>query len=212
VKDLIDELAEVTRRVGDATLPAGDANVVALSRTYRTDPADLWDAITTPERLRRWFLPVTGDLRLGGTYQIEGNAGGEIRVCDPPSHLRVTWMFGDAAPESSFVDVHLSPVGDGTRLELVHTAVAPPGMWDTYGPGAVGAGWDGALLGMAAHLDGVVMPSPEELETDPAMRAFYVASSASWGEAARAAGVDEEVVAAWVAAVSAFYAPPPADG
>ena len=31
-----------------------------------------------PERIPRWFLPVSGDLRLGGRYQLEGNAGGEV--------------------------------------------------------------------------------------------------------------------------------------
>jgi Activator of Hsp90 ATPase homolog 1-like protein len=75
MKDLIDELQAVRRTVGDATLPGGDAKVVALERTYPAQPEDVWDAITTPERVARWFLPVTGDLRLGGTYQLEGNAG-----------------------------------------------------------------------------------------------------------------------------------------
>ena len=122
MKDLIDELHAVTRRVGDATPPAGDAKVVSLARTYRTDPDDLWDALTNPERIPRWFLPVSGDLRLGGTYQLEGNAGGEIRVCEAPRHLQLTWVFGEAPPESSLVDVHLSPDADGVALELVGAA------------------------------------------------------------------------------------------
>jgi hypothetical protein len=28
-----------------------------------------------PRAHRRWFLPVTGDLRVGGRFQLEGNAG-----------------------------------------------------------------------------------------------------------------------------------------
>ena len=31
--------------------------------------------------------PISGDLRLGGRYQLQGNAGGEILVCEPPQHL-----------------------------------------------------------------------------------------------------------------------------
>jgi uncharacterized protein YndB with AHSA1/START domain len=208
VRDLIEEMAAVRRTVGDDTLPAGEAKVVRMARTYRTDADDLWEAITTPERIARWFLPVTGDLRLGGTYQLEGNAGGEIRVCDPPAHLRLTWIFGDAPAESSFVDVHLSPDGDGTRLELVHTAVVPPEMWDRFGPGAVGTGWDLGLVALAAHLAGEDLGAHLDLETDPAIRAAYTASSDAWGEASRAAGIEPDVVAGWVAATTAFYVPP----
>lgn len=54
---------------------------VTLSQSYRTGVDDLWDACTAPERLARWFTPVSGDLRLGGRYQIEGNASGTIETC-----------------------------------------------------------------------------------------------------------------------------------
>jgi uncharacterized protein YndB with AHSA1/START domain len=48
--------------------------VVSASRTFATSPDDLWEAITTPEQLARWFGSVSGDLRLGGSFQIEDNA------------------------------------------------------------------------------------------------------------------------------------------
>src|SRR4029453_4607335 len=95
VKDLIDELQATGRAVGDGSLPAGAAKVVTLTRSYPTDAEDVWDAITTPERGARWFLPVRGDLRLGGSYQLEGNAGGRIRACEPPRRLQLTWNMGD---------------------------------------------------------------------------------------------------------------------
>ena len=34
-------------------------------RVYETPVEDLWDALTTPERLVRWFLPGEGDSKLG---------------------------------------------------------------------------------------------------------------------------------------------------
>src|SRR5260370_16198190 len=43
---------------------------------------------------RRALLPIIGDLRLGGHYQFEGNAGGTIRRCEPPRLLAVTWEMG----------------------------------------------------------------------------------------------------------------------
>ncbi|HKE74975.1 MAG TPA: SRPBCC family protein [Acidimicrobiales bacterium] len=211
MKDLIDELATVRRSVGDATLPGGDAKVVALERTYPAEPEDVWDAITTPERVARWFLPVTGDLRLGGTYQLEGNAGGEIRACEPPRRLLLTWIFGEPpGPEdSSLVEVVLDPDGDGgTRLTLTHTAVVPPEFWGQFGPGAVGVGWDLSLVGLGAHLAGEALGTQAEMEADPAVRDGMRASSEAWGEAYRAAGADPATATAATAATTAAYVPP----
>ena len=209
--DLIDELQANTRAVGSATLPAGEAKVVTLSRSYRADVEDVWDAITTPERLARWFLPVSGDLRLGGTYQLEGNAGGEIRACEPPRRLQLTWIMGEPeGPEdSSIVDVVLEPDADlgGTRLTLTHTAVVPPEMWDTFGPGAVGVGWELGVVSLAGHLEGQEIGTPADLETNPEMHAAMAASSEEWGVAYRASGADDETVARAVAATTGFYVP-----
>jgi uncharacterized protein YndB with AHSA1/START domain len=208
MRELFDELAAMQRTVRDGTLPAGEARLVALSRTYQAEIDDVWDALTDPARIARWFLPVTGDLRLGGTYQLEGNAGGEIRECEPPHHLRVTWIMGEQPPEdSSFVDVRLEPSDNGTRFVLEHTAVVPPEFWDEYGPGAVGVGWDLALIGLAAHLAGEDL-DPSQLESSPEMRRALTASSEAWGNALRDTGADPAVVARMVAGTTAFYVPP----
>lgn len=193
----------------EGKLPAGDAHVVTASRTYAAPIDDVWDALTNAERIPRWFLPVEGDLRLGGTYQFEGNAGGEIRECEPPSGLLVTWVMGEPGPEdSSIVEVVLEPSGNAeTTLTLEHTAVVPPEMWDQYGPGAVGVGWDLGLLGLGAHLAGLEVGDPEDLEKDPAIHAAMAASSEAWGQALAATGLDAESVAARVAATTAFYVP-----
>ncbi len=120
-------------------------------------------------------------------------------------------MFGEPAgdEDSSLVEVRLAPAARGaTELTLTHTAVVPPEMWGNFGSGAVGVGWDGVLLGFAALLDGVQMPSPEELEHDPAMRDFMTASSEAWGVALRGLGVGAATVARLVAATTEFYVPP----
>ena len=62
--------------------------MVVASRSYDTDIDDLWEAITNAERIPRWFLPITGELRLGGRYQLQGNAGGTITACEPPRASR----------------------------------------------------------------------------------------------------------------------------
>lgn len=43
------------------------ACAVTLVRTYHTTVEDLWDAITSAERIPVWFLPVSGDFGPGGS-------------------------------------------------------------------------------------------------------------------------------------------------
>src|ERR1700749_1989309 len=142
--DVTEQINAVRRQVGSRTLEAGEARTVTVSQTYKTDVDDLWDAVTSAERIGRWFLPVTGELRLGGRYQLQGNAGGTVTACQPPTAYDATWEMGD---QVSWIEVRLSPVDGGSRFELHHIAVVGE-HWDTYGPGAVGIGWDSMLLGL----------------------------------------------------------------
>jgi uncharacterized protein YndB with AHSA1/START domain len=211
--DIVREIEAVEREVGEGVIPAGASRIVRLRRVYSAPIDDVWDALTNPERIGRWFLPISGDYRLGGRYQFEGNAGGEIVACERPSRLRVTWgmaEMGDTA-EPSQVEVRLSAVGDETtRLELEHTAAVPEEMWAEYGPGAVGVGWEGGLLGLTLHLrGGSGVGDPTAWQMSDEGRAFSRRSSEGWGAASRAAGVDPETVARNVASTSAFYAPEP---
>ena len=158
------------------------------------------DAVVTVERAEALpgvrsagvvnHLPVSGDLRLGGRYQLQGNAGGEITRCEPPRLLGVTWEFGG---ERSWVEVRLTAEGaERTRLDLEHEAHVPPEFWDQYGPGAVGVGWDGALLGLGHHLlggpavDPAIGSSGSMSEGGPTARP----SSGSGAEARASASLD----------------------
>ncbi|MFC0437552.1 SRPBCC family protein [Kutzneria buriramensis] len=187
--DVTQQINAVRRQVGSRTLEAGEARTVTVSQTYKTDIDDLWDAVTSAERIGRWFLPVTGDLELGGRYQLVGNAGGTVTACQRPTAFDATWEMGD---QVSWIEVRLSTVDDGARFELHHIAVVGD-HWDTYGPGAVGIGWDGMLLGLANHLaTGEGMSQAEAaawMATDEA-KAFYTASGKSWIEADIASGAD----------------------
>lgn len=188
--DVERHLGSVERRVASLERDGKPARAVTLSRTYDTTVDDLWDALTNAERLPRWFLPVSGDLEPGGRYQLEGNAGGSITACDPPSHLALTWeMHGDV----SWVEVRLA-VEDGDRalLTLTHTAYVSD-HWETYGPGAVGVGWDLGLLGLALHIanpDLEKVADENEFAASPEGKAFIVGSSDDWCRAAIAFGTD----------------------
>lgn len=186
--------------------------VLTARRTYRADQADVWDALTNTERLPRWFLPVTGDLRPGGTYQTEGNAGGTVERCDAPDSFAVTWEFGG---QVSWLEVRLSKAENGTVLELVHEAPVDPEMWRQYGPGAVGIGWDGSLYTLGVHLETGATLDPDEFEswmTGPEGVAFARAAGGSWAQAAIGDGDDPEAADAAMEAVIAFYTVPPEAG
>jgi uncharacterized protein YndB with AHSA1/START domain len=205
MNDLIAELERVRRSVGSEP---GRAHVVELRRSYAAPLADVWDACTNPERIPRWFLPVSGDLRLGGRFQLEGNAGGEITECEPPRRLALTWEIGGGA---SVVTVDLAADGDAeTELVLRH-AVADDDHWATYGPGAVGVGWELGLLGLALHLrSGGAVEDRQAFPESPEGRRFMRASAAGWGAAHAAAGVSEDVAEQAAARTSEAYAPDPA--
>ena len=54
----------VVRSVETRMHEGREAKVVIAARDYDTDIDDLWDALTSKERIPRWFLPISGDLRL----------------------------------------------------------------------------------------------------------------------------------------------------
>lgn len=210
MSDILSELAAVHRETGRRPVRAGEARTVVLRRDYEAAIEDVWDAVTNPERIGRWFLPVTGDLRLGGRYQFQGNAGGEIVRCEPPRLLTVTWVFGEepGPDDVSEVEVRLSdgPTG-GTVLELSHVATVPAERWAQYGPGATGVGWDMALLGLAMHLRGEHLDDPEAWVGSAEGREALTYSSAAWGAANRAGGATDEEAAAAERNTTAFYVP-----
>lgn len=211
--DVAKHLGAVTRAVEDSTHEGTPVKVVVASRTYPTDAADLWSAVTDPERIPRWFAPVSGDLRLGGRYQVEGNAGGEITACDEPKHFALTWELGG---DTTWVDVHLEEVADGTLLTLRHAAdVSGNEHWPTYGPGAVGVGWELGLMGLAEHLATGAVMQHDEVEqwgASPDGQAFMGGAATQWGEADAATADDPEASRAAAARTAAFYtgAEPPA--
>ena len=206
--DPVTEAGLVTREVRSGSRDGAPTKIAVARRTYRTDQADLWDALTNAERIPRWFLPVSGDLRPGGRYQLEGNAGGVIERCDEPESLAVTWEWG---PMMSWLEVTLSAAADGTILELSHEAPVDPERWGRFGPGAVGLGWDLALVGLGLHLEsgapvdreaGLAFPTtPEGIE-------FVRKAAAGWADAAVRDGDERSAADEAAARAVAFFTTP----
>jgi uncharacterized protein YndB with AHSA1/START domain len=206
--DVAQQINAVRRQVGKRVLEAGEARSVVVSQSYPAAVDDVWDACTNPERIPRWFLPVSGELKLGGHYQLEGNAGGVIERCDPPKSFAATWEYGG---EVSWIEVRLTGEGDRrTRFELEHIALVDDERWAEFGPGAVGVGWDLGLIGLALHLEGgAASVDPQKVAAWTASddgKRFITLSSEQWGQANSAAGfADKESARAAADRTTAFY-------
>jgi uncharacterized protein YndB with AHSA1/START domain len=209
--DIASELKAIHRQV-ERQLPAdgsGEVVSVLMRRAYDAPIGDVWDAVTQPDRIKRWFMPISGDLRVGGSFQLEGNAGGEILTCEPPRLLKVS--FGGP---TSIVELRLTPDGDSdTMLELEHTVpieMAQSGAGALY----VGPGWDGALLGLGLFLRGEAVGDPVAAAHSPEVLEFSKQSVHAWVEVVEDSGTatDEELAAATEVSLAQFAPEAPAGG
>lgn len=176
-------------------------------RSFETTVEELWNAITDPERLARWFGRVGGDFRLGGRFQIEHNAEGTIERCDAPEALDLTWEF---AGTMSWVQARVAPAPAGARLTIAHPVEGPAAEhFKQFGPAAGGVGWDLALEGLRMHLAGQIAPvEPEAAQAwmgSEEGKAFIRGSGEAWCEAHIASGADPEEARAMAERTIAFY-------
>jgi len=196
--DIPAQIAATERR---AEASGGNVRVV-LSRHYPSPPEDVWDAVTDPDRLVRWFVPITGDLRVGGSFQLEGNAGGEILECDRPRLLRLT--FGG---ETSVVELRFTADGAGTLFELDH-AVPEAMAGSAAGALFVGPGWDGAVLGLGLFLAGETIEDPVAAANSLEAQNYSKHSIDEWERLLRnAAAATDEQIDGGVAMAMAQFAP-----
>lgn len=202
MRNVLDELAAAERVVTRRESGGTELVSALVRRSYEAAVPDVWSALTDPERLARWFTPVSGDLRPGGAFAVQGNAEGEIRGCEPPHRLVVTW-----GGPVSIVEVRLSERGGGTLLELEHTV---PVEFVGSGAGAlyVGPGWDVAVLGLVGFLRGDVVDDPAAWENTLEGQQASARSIDAWAEAVRAGGTaTEEEIDAGIAAAQAQFTP-----
>jgi uncharacterized protein YndB with AHSA1/START domain len=189
---------------------AVDGTTISLTRTYDAPVEDVWDACTNPERIPRWFLPVSGDLRPGGRFRLEGNASGTIERCDPPHSFAATWEFGGGV---SRIELRLEPRAGGTLLTLRHS-VPEDDHWRRFGPGAVGVGWDMGLMGLERHITSGEAVDREQAVAwfaSPKGREFVAASGRAWGDAHAAGGADADAARTAADATVAAYTGAPAE-
>jgi len=134
--------------------PAGDTGAVRVEDRFTTDPADLWEALTAPDRLARWLGDIEGELRPGGEFRARFHASewagtGRVLECEPPRRLLVrTWDEGEEESAEHALEATLTADGDGTLLVVEERGI-PVGHLPAYG-----AGLQVHVEDLAAHLAG----------------------------------------------------------
>lgn len=141
----------MTRILGSMRRIDDKRGAVRVEDVYDTDAADLWSAITEPERLARWIATVEGDLRVGGTLQAQFTSTwegpGRIDVCEPPRHLVVTMEPG--TDEEAVIEAVLTAEGAARTRLVVEERGLPLDVLYKHG-----AGWQAHIEDLARYLSG----------------------------------------------------------
>lgn len=204
----------VEREVHAGSRDAVPTTIAVARRIYATDQPDLWDAVTNAERIKRWFAPISGDLKVGGHYQLQDNASGTVEQCREPESFSATWEFDGGV---SWIGVHLTPGDGGTVLELRHESPFDSQAWDEYGPGAQGVGWELSWLALDRHLaspsdvDDLDQEWAEAFPTTDAGVGFVRRAALGWAEAAIVYGDSKDQAYEAAERTIAFYTTEPGD-
>lgn len=186
------QAAAVTRELRTEHNDGNVERTLVLRRTFATEQAALWEALTKPARTAAWLHAIRGDLRVGGRYEDDFYAHGVIEECDAPSGFYVTRETGK---ELSWVRVTLTPVAGGTELELSHIRHIDWDDWAKYGPCMDGVVWDFNLLNISRYVASGNPLDPAEADEfthTPAGNEFVRHSTDSWAQAAIADGDDSQ--------------------
>jgi uncharacterized protein YndB with AHSA1/START domain len=164
---------DITTRYDGVLERTADGGIIRFERHLAYEIGDVWNAITSPERLADWWLPfdadITVDLREGGEMVFAGANDGEpiTMVCtilrvEPPLIFEHT----HPAPGST-MRWELEAVDAGCILRLSHTL-----------PDVQEANDNCYLVGLQTSLDRLApalagRPAPWDWDTFGADRAHY---------------------------------------
>ena len=139
-----------TGLLGSISAIGDGRGVVRMEDVYDTSADDLWSALTTPDRLARWIGEVSGDLRVGGTFQARFTSGwegpGRVEICRRPERLLLVMMPGTA--DETRIEATLGPAGDRTRLVIEERGIPIDEL------AGHGSGWQAHVEDLRAHLEG----------------------------------------------------------
>ena len=121
-------------------------HVVRIERTFAASAEDVFDAWTSPEVIRRWFIPQDGwqepsaevDLRVGGKIRVvmrdrDGEpvgAGGEYTLIERPHRLAFTWTFDDDPSNQQMIELEFTERDGVTTVLFVNSDISEKGQRD----------------------------------------------------------------------------------
>ena len=103
----------------------GDRQVITFDRVLRHPVEVVWDALTTPEGISRWWQSdAEVEPRAGGRFNLcfrpfEHRMTGEITTYEPPHRFGFVWHASVDGADSNVL-FELSPDPLGTHLRLIH--------------------------------------------------------------------------------------------
>ncbi len=105
---------------GDISLD-GSRRTVTVEREFATTTADLWSALTEPERLARWLGHYTAE---GDGYRLQLAGGfpvvvGRVLTCEQESRIVMVWLFTGEAEAQLEADL-VAHGDDRVVLTLTH--------------------------------------------------------------------------------------------
>ena len=116
------------------------ARVVRIERTFEAPAEDVFDAWTSEEVIRRWFIPGEGwqepsaevDLRVGGTIRVvmrdpsgaPVEAGGQYTEIDRPNRLAFTWTFEDDPSNEQMIELDFTERDGVTTVLFVNSNIS----------------------------------------------------------------------------------------
>ncbi|MEL6463470.1 MAG: SRPBCC domain-containing protein [Pseudomonadota bacterium] len=119
----------------------------------------VWDYLTQPEHLAKWFHAPKTPLAEGQKLEMFGTTSGDLLIwgkvirADAPSHLEYTFTVGPMGDAVSTVKWTLTDVPGGTQLSLVHDGL-PQGEAAFGLTLALDKGWDDHLMRMRNDIHG----------------------------------------------------------
>ena len=135
----------------------GAGITLRLRRKFSKPPAQVFQAWTQPEALKRWWCPpgwqpagISVDVRVGGLYRIgmrrtsDGkpvSIEGRFLEVEPPHKLVYTWLWLGAMermPETR-VTVEFLPLDEGTEIALTHDNFPDVPSWQQHRSGWIAA-------------------------------------------------------------------------
>ncbi len=134
-----------------------------IERSFDASPEEVFDAWTSPEVLKRWWMVKPDwtspgcdvDLRVGGRYMLRmlddsgelHAVGGEYREVERPRRLVYTWSWhgGPDPGHVSLVAIDFRDEGERTTVVLEHSGLPDEGSRMRHGEG-----WRATLESLAA--------------------------------------------------------------